>query len=253
MSARKDHCMCTDCLRRGWEGISERGAECVKLMAGLPVWGHADNSPLGTVDMKGRLDNLWTFLRLRFARHVAVEDGIGSHCLSLLLGSRADERLDHPCAHMNERGVVGADLPLNSSTDPDCQAKGCLKTGLAKGSQTRIVDSWRSCRHCPVAYCLPHLKKHLMQNERVRTHTPTRTHTHTHTPHSRIQALGVEHTQKGRVKSFVCNGCQSKVDEARHSRTGCASCEEVSPPPLKPALQTTGTTLRRRSLTSCWT
>ena len=191
MSAKKDHCMCTDCLRyvgvharflstltrmcrRGWEGISERGAALVRLMGGLPVWGTAE----GKVDMKARLDNLWTFLRLRLARHVSADDGVGSHCLQLLLGSRADERLDQPCTHERTQGEVGPALPLCPDTDPDCQAHGCTKTGLAKGSTTRILDGWRSCHHCRVSYCLPHLKKHLMHNEQVgTTHAHTRSRT----------------------------------------------------------------------------
>ena len=64
---------------------------------------------------------------------------------------------------------------------------------------------------------------------RART-PPIHIHTHAHHTHRypRYQALGVEHTQKGRAKGFVCNKCQSKLDEARHSRSGCAACEEVS-------------------------
>ena len=35
---RKDHCMCTTCLRSGWRGIFEEGKKVIIMLDALGIW-----------------------------------------------------------------------------------------------------------------------------------------------------------------------------------------------------------------------
>ena len=88
----QDHCMCTDCLRVGWTGIFERGRELIAILDSLPVWSHKPGADDGG-NMSKRLEALWTFLRLRLARHMSVEDKVRDPTLTLTLTLTNPNRL----------------------------------------------------------------------------------------------------------------------------------------------------------------
>ena len=103
---RKDHCMCTTCLRSGWRGIMESGKKVLAQLDALDIWpvettpegDRVKRSP-GKTMLAARLKRLWDFIRLQLRLHFKTQDCIGSHCLRLHLGSLADNRLNTACTH----------------------------------------------------------------------------------------------------------------------------------------------------------
>ena len=100
---RKDHCMCTTCLRSGWRGIFDNGNKVINAMDRL-------DTSFG-IGLSARLKRLWNFIRLQLHLHFEDQSGIAAHCTRLHLGSLAEPRFDEPC-------IPQASEPQGTSTTP---------------------------------------------------------------------------------------------------------------------------------------
>ena len=80
--ARPEECACSQCVSKGWEGISKLGLKCLEEIDALPIW-HRDNkgvpttpsSPKGA-DLKKRLMKCWDFLRVRLSSHLCKQSKV---------------------------------------------------------------------------------------------------------------------------------------------------------------------------------
>lgn len=184
--------MCKTCLREGWRAIWDKGRKLLEAMEGKPCW-HTTTYADGTQQVHGpqlktRLKNLWDFLRLQHRLHLSEESSTAAHCLRMSLGSLADSRLDEPCRHPHSEPTRCPPIP---ALDPKCTEK-CAESGC----KTRAAAN---CKYCPVSWCRPHLENKLCRSE----HLPAAT------------------------SEFVCPQCRPKIDAHRHSKEGCATCNEI--------------------------
>ena len=186
---RKDHCMCSTCLRSGWRGIWDNGRKLIKLIDAFTIW------PITSVDGKQtrhlpgnhllpRLKRVWEYVRLQAHMHVEPSSNIGAHCLQLKLGSLADERFNNRCNH----GRLRAAPP----DDPEC-SQTCCHVGCDKRSS-------RHCRHCETSFCKQCLAKNICT---------------------------AEHLPKDFPSNFVCTSCSPSVEAQFHQEGGCATCDET--------------------------
>ena len=186
---RKDHCMCSTCLRAGWRGIWDNGRKLIKLIDECSIWeAHIDSDGTQNRHVPGthltpRLKRLWDFLRLELHLHVEPESEIGSHCLCLNLGSLADSRLNNCCRH-HQFSTPPPPVAIDS--------KKCCGDGCSKRSK-------HHCKHCSTSLCTKHLDENICTSE-------------------------VLPPKFG--KSFVCKECSPKVESTSH-KNGCASCDEI--------------------------
>ena len=126
---RKDHCMCTTCLRTGWRGthvhiynpptthpltytlkhtlgILESGKKVILSLDKLDIWpvettaeGEQVKRTPTTMGMFTRLKRLWDFIRLELHLHMEWQSPIAAHCTRLHLGSLSEPRFNTPCTH----------------------------------------------------------------------------------------------------------------------------------------------------------
>ena len=96
--------------------------------------------------------------------------------------------LDEPCRHPHSEPTRCPPIP---ALDPKCTEK-CAESGC----KTRAAAN---CKYCPVSWCRPHLENKLCRSE----HLPAAT------------------------SEFVCPQCRPKIDAHRHSKEGCATCNEI--------------------------
>ena len=192
---RKDHCMCTTCLRSGWRGIWDKGRALLKRMNAKSCWpvtkGKDSQDEVHGPQLDARLKRLWDFIRLQLRRHYKEQSSTAAHCLRLNLGSIADERLNESCTHNHPNPHAQPDLPpLEPRTSSICSEPGCTKR---PGSH---------CKYCRVSLCRKHLQTKLCKSENLPP----------------ADEMGDE---------FVCPTCQPLVDACKHTSEGCATCDEV--------------------------
>lgn len=186
---RKDHCMCTTCLRSGWRGIWDNGRKLIKKLDECSSWEVHTNSDgtqhrhVPSTHLMRRLKRLWDFLRLELHLHCEPESEIGSHCLGLNLGSLADTRFNNRCCHH----TFSTPPPLVTVNSIKCCDGSCSKR------------SKYHCKHCPTSFCTKHLEENVCTSETVPPHFGN---------------------------SFVCKECSPKVESTSHKK-GCASCDEI--------------------------
>ena len=188
---RKDHCMCTKCLRCGWRGIWENGTKLIKKIDACPNWevetnddGKQTRHVPGT-HLTPRLKRLWDFIRLQMHLHVEPTSDIGAHCLNLKLGSLAEERFNNCCDHHN----ISSPPPPEPEISELCCGDGCSKR------------SKHHCTYCSTSFCKDHLVDSICT---------------------------AEHLPKKFPGSFVCPECSPRVESKTHKAGGCATCDEVS-------------------------
>jgi hypothetical protein len=192
---RKDHCMCKTCLRSGWRGIWDKGRALLKKMDAKSCW-PVTTKPDGKQhvhkpQLATRLKRVWNFLRLQLRLHYKEESSTAAHCLRMNLGSVGDPRLNEPCEHDHPDPTTRPELPpKETAKSTTCSEPGCTKRPSSH------------CRHCRVSFCRKHLEANLCRSE--------------HLPPAKI--LGDD---------FVCPTCQPRVDAHKHTRDGCATCDEV--------------------------
>jgi len=186
---RKDHCMCTTCLRSGWRGIWDHGRKLITMMDSCNNWkvhidedGNQQRHVPGT-HLLPRLKRLWDFIRLEKHLHVDISSEIGSHCCQLNLGSLADDRLNNPCRHDKV-----SDGPPVVPIDSAARCTSCPK------------KSKHHCKHCNTSFCRNHCEGNICTTECL------------------PQKFG---------KFFVCTSCSPKVEAKTHKEGGCATCDEV--------------------------
>ena len=146
---RKDHCMCTTCLRSGWRGIWDGGQKTINMIDRCAQWEVTTDKNGKQIrhspgkHLHARLKRLWDFLRLQINLHFDTTSEIGHHCLNLQLGSLAEPRFDNPCTHHENLSPPPPEETTKSST-----CGGCSKR------------SRYHCKHCTLSFC----KDHLVQN-----------------------------------------------------------------------------------------
>ena len=147
---RKDHCMCTTCLRSGWRGIWDNGRKLIKKIDTSHQWevtkeanGDTQHHAPGK-HLTPRLKRLWDYLRLQLHLHVEPTSDIGHHCLNLKLGSLAEPRFNTCCEHHD----CGPPPPTVSKTSNQCSGENCAD------------KSQHHCKHCSTSFC----KTHLVEN-----------------------------------------------------------------------------------------
>ena len=187
---RKDHCMCSTCLRSGWRGIWDKGRKLIKLIDAHPNWVFttgADGEKVRHVPgghLTTRLKRIWDFLRLQLHLHVETTSDIGAHCLNFQLGSLAEPRYNNACEHHDF-----ASPPLD---DPSCTRE-CCADDCSKRSK-------HHCNHCPTSFCKACLAQNICTSENLPHDAPA---------------------------SFICKQCSPRVESCSHKAGGCATCDEV--------------------------
>ena len=188
--------MCKTCLRSGWRGIWDKGRKLLKAMTAKPCWVTTTRSD-GTQhvhkpDLKDRLKKLWDFLRLQHRLHLEEESCTAAHCLRMNLGSLGDTRLDEPCTHDHPHPTSRPEkpTPVDHTATDTCSQPDCKRKASAK------------CKYCRVSLCRDHLETNLCTSECL--------------PPAKVMG-----------KEFVCPTCRPLVDAYRHTKEGCATCNEV--------------------------
>ena len=187
---RKDHCMCSTCLRSGWRGVWDNGRKLIKMLDSCPHWpiiteeDGTQTRHLPGKHLTPRLKRLWEFLRLQVHMHVESSSDIGAHCMQLKLGSLAEPRFNNSCNH----GHFDSGPPNVAGISTRCCQEGCNKR------------SQHHCRHCVTSFCRQCLSRSICTAEELPSDFP---------------------------QQFVCPKCSPAVERKHHQEGGCATCDEV--------------------------
>ena len=253
---RKDHCMCTTCLRSGWRGILESANKLLSQLDVLNIWpvettpeGDKVKRSPGNLGMCTRLKRLWDFIRLELHLHMEEQSPIAAHCTRLHLGSLAEPRFNKPCTHKHSSPDTHPPQPevLHQQPHSGCVLKHATarkRVGNYLGPKDRLSLSstctqyraywtqewpeslWQSGHNPPICAstsdvcCSGACKK-----------KPTCHCKHCDTSfcreHCSKELCTAEHMPKSFGTDFVCTSCAPKVDSCQHSNEGCATCSEI--------------------------
>ena len=238
---RKDHCMCTCCLRSGWRGILDNGNKVINAM---------DTSLHAGLGLSARLKRLWNFIRLQLHLHFEEESGIGAHCTRLHLGSLAEPRFNEPCVHKHPHPTEHP-IPREVRLQQPQHLGKCLQhvsirsqLGQLLGHNARIAMSSTCTQYrrdwsqeweesawygaTPPPKCLT--------REKICCNDTCSKRSSCHCDHcdkslcrdhceEELCSAEKMHTTFG--TNFVCTACAPKVDSCQHVSTGCATCDEI--------------------------
>ena len=240
---KKDHCMCTTCLRNGWRGTLENGK---KAIGELPL--SNDSKKQLTI----RLKRLWDFIRLQLHLHIEEQSPIAAHCSRLQVGSLADPRFNQHCTHRHARPdthlaspAAGQDQPHSGRLFKEPTIRATVTTFLDLAGRVSLSTTCRQyrrywtqeapesvwqrgkipptcddttdrcifggcdkntschCRHCDKSFCRKHCAEELRCN------------------------VVAENLPSFFGSDFVCTTCAPKLDSCLHTTDGCATCSEV--------------------------
>ena len=239
---RKDHCMCTTCLRSGWRGILDNGNKVINAMDRL-------DTSFG-IGLSARLKRLWNFIRLQLHLHFEDQSGIAAHCTRLHLGSLAEPRFDEPCIHKHPNPKEHPP-PREVRLDQPQQLGKCLhheiirtRLGQLLGPNARIVMSstctqfrqqWSQKWAESVWFgATPPPKCGTREGVCCNDTCGKRASCHCNhcdkslcREHCEEELCSAENMPKTFGSNFVCTGCAPKVDSCQHDSTGCATCDEI--------------------------
>ena len=255
---RKDHCMCTTCLRSGWRGIYDNGRKVVKMLDALNIWpvtAQKDGSQVrhcpGT-HLSARLKRLFVFIRLQLHLHFEEQSGMAAHCLRLHLGSLAEPRFNQPCTHKHRNPKVHQPVPqvrlkhqqsaalslpsnartrrtmtdLLTPTDRVVLSSTCTKY-RCDWSQDGPGSEWYGSAPppmCPLrsdTCCNVECKKRASSHCKHCATSFCRKHCEEH-------LCNAEYLPATFGNTFVCTECAPNVDACQHSAKGCATCDEIA-------------------------
>ena len=235
---RKDHCMCTTCLRSGWRGIFDNGNKVIKAMG------------LAGSGLSARLKRLWEFIRLQLHLHFEEESGIAAHCTRLHLGSLAEPRFNEPCIHKHPNPTEHPpprEVRLQQ-TQPlvNCLQHKTIRTQMGQllGHSARIAMS-STCTQCRKDWsqewtesawygATPPSKCATREGVCCLDTCGKRSTCHCDycdkslcRKHCEDELCSAEIMPNTFGTNFVCTACAPKVDSCQHASTGCGTCDEI--------------------------
>ena len=252
---RKDHCMCTTCLRSGWRGILENGKKVLLQLDSLNIWPVANEddkqtkrSP-GSVGLSGRLRRLWNFIRLQLHLHFGEQSSTATHCTRMHLGSIAEPRFNQPCTHKHVKPTEHPPSPEVRVEQPGpghCfgQNEARNRVGELLGAKDRIALSstctryrkdwsqewpesiWHGATYPPTCATRGDVCGKGTCGTRPTCHCVHCDKSFCR-PHCAEHLCSSENMPSTFGKEFVCKDCTPKVDACQHSNKGCATCDEI--------------------------
>jgi len=98
-----DNCCCGTCRDFGYRNYDELRDIITTLKSSIEA-ASDDQVIVDTIDLLARVKKEEEFRRGSFINHLSDSNGVGAHCLTMLLSSSVDRRFRKPCTHGRSDG-----------------------------------------------------------------------------------------------------------------------------------------------------